>query len=312
MRKIYTLTLLFSIFATQLFAQTPFASYPLDGNANDVAGNNLNGSIVGNPTTTSNRNGINGKALLFSGGGDYIDLPTDFDFPNRTVIVWGNVSQVPSGNGNPLYASDHGGLQYGNTYIVINKENAQNANVIHFGAGSQNYEYNVSLNTWYQAAVVRSTSEVRLFVNGALVASFANPNTYHSTNGVSHATVGTDRIYGTFTYGKIDDLSIYDVALSDAQISGIYTSLKDVHEIDDRLTVYTENGNVVSKFTADDYNSKVKAVRLMDVNGKVLAEKKNAFSGTINESYLPAGVYFVTVEVENAARNISRKVVVAE
>ena len=50
------------------------AHYPLNGNANDISGNNINGTVV-NATLTTDRNGNLNSAYYFNGSNTYIELP---------------------------------------------------------------------------------------------------------------------------------------------------------------------------------------------------------------------------------------------
>jgi hypothetical protein len=226
MKKISTPIL---FFLTLLFfnvnSQTPVAYYPLDGNAHDVSGS-WSGVITGTPSATPNRFNQSARAMLFNGTGDYIDLPSDFDFPNRTVIAWFNFSLLPGGNGDVIYGSDHPAIVNGNTFILV--FDVGGVPTLHLGTdGNAWNERPVNLNTWYQAAIVRTPTVVKTYLNGALIDSTLNPASIHSGNGVSHATIGTDRTHGASCFGMIDDVLIYNTALSDTAIANNYVAWRD-------------------------------------------------------------------------------------
>ena len=77
----YTKSLLSAIFilvCAQLFSQIPTASlvgyYPFTGNANDLSGNSLHGTVSG-ATLTTDRFGNANSAYIFDGSNDVISLP---------------------------------------------------------------------------------------------------------------------------------------------------------------------------------------------------------------------------------------------
>jgi hypothetical protein len=226
MKKLYTLAFLFFLLSVlNVSAQTPYAFYPLNGTALDVAGNHRNGIIVGTPAATIDRFNRVGEATIFNGTTDYIDLPEAFDFPSRTVIVWFTVSQLPGGNGDVIYTSDNANLVNGLSSIHVH--DVGGVPTLRIVCDGLLHETPVNLNTWYQAAFVRTPTAVKAYVNGALVSNQAGPTGTHSSNGINHAVVGADRIYGGLTVGKVDDLLIYNTALSDTAINTNYTAWRD-------------------------------------------------------------------------------------
>lgn len=265
MKKHYLSALVFLLFsAFTLTAQTPFASYPLDGNAFDVSGS-WSGVVNGSPDPTTNRFSRASSALVFNGTTDYIDLPSDFDFPERTIIVWFNVSGLPGGNGNTIYGSDHAGIQNGNTYILV--YNVGGLPTLRLGTGANaSFETTVNLNTWYQAAIVRSPTLAQFYFNGTLVGSQANPTNGSSIDGVSHATIGSDRNHAGKTIGKIDDVVIYNSILSDTAILTNYTAWRDsIVEISGKM-YFDANQNQTFDSTEQPIRNQV-----IDIGGSYMA-----------------------------------------
>ena len=64
--------------------------YPMDGNANDLSGNNFHGTASG-VTSVANRYGVPNSAYYFDGVNDYIDFPLNDtlkpEFP-MTFAFW--------------------------------------------------------------------------------------------------------------------------------------------------------------------------------------------------------------------------------
>lgn len=210
------------LFGSLTYAQAPYASYPLDGTADDTSSNNLDGLVYGSPQPTTNRFNQPGKALNFNGMTDYIVLPDDFDDSVRTVLLWFFSSQTGSDNGyNIMYMSDHPLLQNGMTNLGTFTDNTH-GNLIACRVDYPTFVSNLNLNTWYQIAVVRTPRTVKFYINGTSAYSGV-PNNTKSNNTTSYmAVVGADRGFLAKFFGKIDDLEIYNRALSDCEIATKY------------------------------------------------------------------------------------------
>jgi hypothetical protein len=287
-------------------AQTPYAHYPLDGNANDISGNSLNGTIQGSPTNSANRYNQNGKAMNFDGAGDYVSLPVDFDFPTLTVVLWFKAAST-SGT-TVMYSSDHNAIQNGQQKIVV--ENNQNFSQILMRSGNAAWLQNIDLNEWYQAAFVRTPTQVKFYVNGALVNTVNNPTNAHSNNGVSYATVGAGLSLANFFDGDVDDLLIYNTALNDAQLTSNYSSVKQEKMLQDEIKTFGTDGYINTSI-ADHAASAVNMIEVYDYTGKLIAQK-NAMAGTqqLNDSPLNNGVYVVSFFNTKAELVATRKVMI--
>jgi hypothetical protein len=311
MKRKFTLLSLSLGLSLALSAQTPIAYYPLDGNANDISGSNFNGIMSGSPLATTNRWSASGTALNFDGINDYINLPTSFDFPNRTIIVWFNAAQIDAtNNGNMIYSSDHGGIQYGLTAIILKKTNGSDSLILGVGSNGR-YKAPVTTSQWYQVAIVRSTSSAKFYVNGVLLGSGNNPDRLHSADGPQNAIIGADRYYRSPFNGKIDDLRIYDVALSDAEIGGNYTSVSEIRAIESKLNLLVQDGKV-SYWLDEPSDKEIKTASIFDLSGKLISEIPNAAAGQpLNQAELPEGVYIIRFSFKDELHTISRKFVIS-
>lgn len=308
MRHIYTI-LLSGLIASSLVAQTPVGNYPLDGNAADISGNNYNGVISGSPAGTLNRYNQPNSAMLFNGTSDYIVLPNSFDFPTRSIVVWFYATQT--GNSNLIYSNDGPSTQNGLTSILA--QTSQNQNQVLIQTDQVQYASTISLNTWYQAAVVRTPTVVKMYLNGALVYSANTPNGAHSQNGtVTTGIIGADRSYSAKFFGKIDDLSIYDSALPDSAIANNYTSLKDIHELEKHVTLFIEGGNVIYEMDKE-FQKEIKAIYLYNALGEVVSQSSNVSDRAIlNNTDLENGLYFAAFIINNEKRVISKKILLVK
>ncbi len=201
------------------------AYYPFNGNANDESGNGHDGTPNG-VTLTTDRFGSANKAYWFDGN-SYIQANDD-NFPYgsdmRTVFVW--VYMTDYGNENYSHIIHYGSGFTGQAWGMAV------ANYImggYYQGGLSSHEWaveqyigTVPLNTWTQLAIVLSNSGVKdYYMNGAYLGSFTyEPNTVSS----GYMRIGS-RITGQpveFFHGKIDDIRLYNRALSQEEIQALY------------------------------------------------------------------------------------------
>ncbi|MFN8638981.1 MAG: LamG domain-containing protein [Dehalococcoidia bacterium] len=75
---------------------------------------------------------------------------------------------------------------------------------------------NLPVNTWTHLAATFDGANVRLFVNGAQVASVARTGTMQTSTNLLQ--IGGDQIYGQYFAGMIDEVRVYNQALTAAEI----------------------------------------------------------------------------------------------
>ena len=251
-----------------------FAHYKLDGDVIDQSINSLNGSNNG-ANSTSDRYGNPNGALYFDGFSDYLELPSDFDFYERTLSMWINVEEFPTtGFPNPgsyPFISDHANLQYGVTGVYINNMLGINQ-IMHLAGGNLSHYTNAVTNSWYHVVLSISSSKIKYFVNGNLFDSISRTNMISSATGHSTALVGCSRNIDRFFKGKIDDIKIYNCALTNSEVNQLYNLYLNTNEIEDKnLTIYPNPTN--SKLyltTSSNFSSLNFGVIVKDVNGKIV------------------------------------------
>jgi hypothetical protein len=197
------------------------AYYPLDGNAIDASGNNHDGVTYGT-VLTEDRFNHSGKALLFSGTNSYINLHCNFDYQLRTINLWfyaNTIDQIAR----HIYISDNPKLKYGFSQIKIMEINGTKQIRSSAGIGGGTAEGNAEVlgKKWYMITLVVDTNETRHYLDGSLIGKFANG--YMTSNaGDTSALLGVSREYDRYFEGKLDDVRIYNRALSEAEIKKLY------------------------------------------------------------------------------------------
>jgi len=179
---------------------------------NDASGNGNNGTINGATWTTS---GKYGNALNFNGSNALVtinnaaslQLTTGMTleawvYPTVTGPWWGDV--IYKGNDN-YYLE---GTSYSSGFPAMGGT-LPNAPPLYGTAV-------LALNTWAHLAATYDGVTMRLYVNGVPVVSRAQTGAIEtSTNPLQ---IGGDSIYGQYFMGRIDEVRIYNRALSAAQI----------------------------------------------------------------------------------------------
>lgn len=224
------------------------AYYPLNGNANDVSGNNNNGTAFGNVTYITDPFGNPGSAASFGGtsnqGRISIDHSASLNFSTgASFAFWVRVSSAVGtfGNGNVgvggsqcffAKAGDAGGgfwqlsrIEGGNTL----RHQIGNNSVSTLTADFTPY----ALNQWVHYIVTMDATGHRTFVNGVLQASNDIPANFA-------AMVNRPLVIGRFNTnwyplnGAIDEFRVYNRVLTQDEIAALANN-----EIGDVTISYT-------------------------------------------------------------------------
>ncbi len=217
------------------------AYYPFDGNANDASGNGNHGTVYGVTPTTDRLGNANG-AYYFDGNA-YIEVPNSDSLHNVTKAVtisaWVNATEGYSGGGVTL-DSDHISVvckgyekrQYGlqinnnNEWLFALKESDSKSSEIFTCGSSAGY----SIGVWQHVALTWDGATITTYVNGVSVGETQYgtelaPNDESLYIGMD---VGGAGIFGEtwsqieYLKGYLDDLRIYNRALSAAEVKALY------------------------------------------------------------------------------------------
>lgn len=210
----------------------------LNNNAVDYSGLKNNGTLSG-PVSCADRNGSISNAYKFDGINDYIEVPNSPSLnPTNaiTVSAWykttpfvgsgndGLVNKAFSSHVDPYYQYHLGvcGNNYWNGRSGFGFSISLNDTYKAVGSGSDFYE----LYKWYHVVGTYDGSSIKLYVNGSLINSIAASGSMKDYG--SNLFIGRQRnkseYYNTTYYvpGSIDDVRIYNRALSATEISNLY------------------------------------------------------------------------------------------
>lgn len=196
---------------------------PFNGNANDESGNGNNASII-NATSTSDRNNYSNSAYYFNGSSNYISIPSSSSLESVqngiSFSAWFYLNEWYSDKWAPLIAksdnSSHG--MFG--FQLLNFSTRKELEVKLKGV-SINADYVFQKNQWYHIAFTWDGTNCKYFVNGAKFYE----RQWNSTiiPNYKPLLIGKDTPEITeYLNGKIDDIRIYDKAISETQVDSLF------------------------------------------------------------------------------------------
>jgi len=191
-----------------------------EASALDQAGAN-HGTLYGNASYGSGRVG---QAFVFDGQGDGVQLgnPANLQLQNFTIEAWiqraSSASTSGDGNGNATI------FGYGNGGYSLYIDGGSHLALTRFGIDNVTLATpTISDTAFHHVAVTKSGSTVVFYIDGMSYSVPAyNPTfTFATTAGIG--AVSDAQSY-TF-WGRIDEVSVYNRALSTAEVQGIYGAL---------------------------------------------------------------------------------------
>jgi hypothetical protein len=196
------------------------AHYPFDGNAKDASGNENNGVVTG-ATLTTDRFGVPDHCYLFNGVTDNIlatvaSIPTNAQ--DRTLVLWEKLSG--STTSTAFYVPAAWGLNNNNQAFGLLAWSVPKIWAVQFWGGGQDLNTTQSAdNDWHQIACVLESNIAKFYYDGVLKASSLKI----TSTGFSQLFIGKGvEKTGTYFPGSIDDVRIYNRALSDTEVKALY------------------------------------------------------------------------------------------
>jgi len=203
------------------------AWWPAQGNALDAAGTN-NGTLMGGVNYAP---GEVGEAFNFGGVNGYVNVPSSpsLNLTNAlTIEAW-----VELNNLNTVYfiatkgPSGTAGNNYsGNFEFRISGSNIQLLHQTSTGGNLATYQATSAITSgvWHHVAVTLvSGGDVNFYLDGVPAGTFPQQGTFGITNS-QPVRIGTRADGYSYFNGLIDELSIYNRALSSTEIASIYNA----------------------------------------------------------------------------------------
>lgn len=290
------------------------AAYAFDelsgGQTSDAGGFGLDALVSGATLAP----GIFGNALAFDGIDDWLTIadhdaldltngmtieawvrPQSFDEYNTVVLK----ERGTEGLAWSLYAADSGGAGLAPSAIIRTTRD-------HIARDDGNP---LPLNAWSHLATTYDGNLLRLYINGQLVDERSVGGSIATSS--SPLRIGGNAVWGEYFHGLIDEVRIYDLALSSGQLasnlSAAYTGGADITPPATALISTapdaTVQGNVVLQASATD-DLLIAGVQFL-VNGQPVGSELTSppYEFTWNTLQLPNGNYNLSVRARDFAGN---------
>ncbi len=186
-----------------------------DGNADDVIGT-ADGSLVGNTTFVS---GLADQAFSLDGSGDYVSAP--FAYAGAfTLDLWANANTTSQTVFTSVFSSANPGNY--NPHFQIEFDGAGN---YRFDGGNSELElaFGAVATAWQHIAITYDGTDVSTYLNGVFVATGTWAG-LGATLGFEIVKIGINRDTSRSFDGLVDEVEIYDRALSASEIQDIYNA----------------------------------------------------------------------------------------
>lgn len=202
--------------------------YPFSGNANDLSPSANHGSVQG-ARLTADRFGTPNSAYDFDGIDDFIEVGAGIlELNEFSYSLWVYPRNLPAYQQALFIISV--GSALGDQYLLIGN---QYPDVLHgFANGSyMAVGYDVrcmtnelpDLNKWYHLVLTKDVNQYSFYVDGSLICH--NPTLGGSAFygvGTVKATIGARNNYGQATNAIIDDVHLYNRALTSEEVTDLY------------------------------------------------------------------------------------------
>ncbi len=206
------------IFSSSSLNDGLVAYYPFNGNANDESGNGNNGTING-ASLTEDRFGLSNSAYRFDGVNDDITSDASVSSSKLTASAWILIEQYHCWGG--IIDAFREKWEF-----VLDCEGSNKLEFTPWDSNSwEDYvdSQSLALDEWYHVVVVIDELVGTFYVNGMQSSSFSLGSTVSVEPAsliIGHSRSGTSQYFE----GLIDDVRLYDRALSESEIQQLYNT----------------------------------------------------------------------------------------
>ncbi len=276
--------------------------------AYDSSVNENDGEIQGSPQCV---NGVSDGALSFDGAHDWIKVNKLLSFKDFTISMWFNTS---SNQTQGLLQTNDGKKsgEPGIGIVVMNGNDLEAGYITEYDGNIceiQAKNLNLSDGKWHLVTLTRDTSLSKgyLYIDGTIAGNCQDPNPNESISSSSYMSIGKSYYYtigNSFFKGDLDDVRIYNYALSSDDIKNIYQSLKPKPKnsppVIDSFTASPTSGNAPLAVTficnAHDPDGEIENY-MWDFDGDGTVDMTTPL-GNATYTYNSAGVFHPVVKVE--------------
>ena len=270
--------------------------WPFCGNANDESGNGNNGTVSG-ATLTTDRNGVANQAYSFDGSSSIVVSTPSFTFiENQDFSLSCFVYITPQSISGSFVA--YGDFQTGNYVWHIGQYNS----IMQWGVAIQQYFWSKvdlpsnqvfpNLNSWYHLVGVKINGVISLYVNGVIVGSVNQVIGGALTTNLP-LTFGWFTGTGQYMHGSLDDIGIWNRALTECEIQNLYNSTNPTNTTSESACdSYTWNGTTYT--TSGVYAGTTSNCVTESLNLSITPSSTNTTTATACDSYTWNGTTYTS------------------
>jgi hypothetical protein len=257
MRKIFTIAII--ALSMNVFGQVPtnglVGYWPFNGNANDESGNGHNGTVSG-ATLTTDRFGNANKAYSFNGTSNYImtNYTGVLGNNNRTICAWVKVQNISSFSTIVGYGSTSSANGGTDSYTCMLRNDGTEGISLDIDGARITKSSSVTSSAWhfyvwvFDNSISSSISDVKIYADGILQSNVAENYVPFPAAGLINTIQDENVHFGKtnssyYLNGKLDDIRIYNRALTQQEISALYTECDLAVQITPSDNSVASNGN---------------------------------------------------------------------
>ncbi|OQX20370.1 MAG: hypothetical protein BWK80_35775, partial [Desulfobacteraceae bacterium IS3] len=277
------------------------AYYPFNGNANDESGNGNNGTENGGLLYEG---GVSGQAASFDGVNDSINLLSVDDelkgLSSLTVSAWVKNRDAASDSTFMVQHANTRGLRMsletdGDVQFGVKTTATPNSGSVWALANASS---GVSQNDWTFMMLVWDGAELRGYVNGTLVCTAEVGGTFSANTDAATLYLGYNTYSKKYFKGLLDDVRIYNRALSPAEIQELDSQRQNTGS-----SLYVDAAFTGAETGAEDTPFKtIQAAIDAASDGDIVIVANGTYTGTGNKN-LDFNGKAITVRSANGAEN---------
>ncbi len=196
----------------------------------DISGQGRNAQAYG---ARYEKNGRSGGAFFFDGTDDFLSTP-DISLDNFTFSAFVKTSMPankPNTNNRRLFL-----LHDGPRYYALQGNSAGSIGVDVTGhRGVNEYDWKFPENEWMHIAVTYERPQVKIYRDGQLTET-GNVDVAGVTGTLSIG--GTDKHYGRFWQGLMDEVILFNRALRESEVERLYKESSGATRVQNQLAIY--------------------------------------------------------------------------
>ncbi len=230
-----------SIGAFEAGASNPIAHWTLDEGTGDTAadssGNGNDGTLGNSPSPDANDPSwtcvAGGNALLFDGADDYVNVgdsaSLNFGTGDFSVAVWVKSSQAQVFDTWPKLVEKWTNSPSSQGYRLMSYQSTDSPNpafgIFNGGTGEMvESTVNIRDGLWHHVVGVKTSTQLKIYIDGSLSGTPAS-HSLGTTSNSADLAFGKSLLFSDDEFeGNMDDVRIYNSALSAGEISTLYAS----------------------------------------------------------------------------------------